>query len=156
MLSVNRAKIATAISFLMTLASACPARAAETLDQLVTGAKKESEIVFGAGSETFGGRKGFAELDTAFHKKLGTSARISFSVGSEMNAMAARAISESKAGKASSDFYLGSQSHFALFHQQATSAGRGDDRLSQGRRGRGSAIQGRTGEDTEAVIYGFT
>ncbi len=145
----------TAISFLMTLASACPARAAETLDQIVTGAKKEGEIVFVAGSETFGGRKGFAELETAFNKKIGTNARISFSAGPELNATAARVITESKAGKASSDFYLGSQSHFALFHQQAASAGRGDGRLSQGGRWRRAAIQGGIGVGTEAVIYGF-
>jgi len=96
----------------------CSAGRAETLDQLVTGAKKEGELVFVAGSETFGGRKGFAELESAFNKKFGINARLNFSAGPEMNAMAARVITEVKAGRASSDIYLGSQSHFALLHQE--------------------------------------
>ena len=39
-----------------------PLRAAETAEQLVAGAKKEGdEMVFVAGAQTFGGRKGLAE-----------------------------------------------------------------------------------------------
>src|SRR4051812_14906920 len=100
------------------LAAAAPSGAAESIDRLVAGATKEGEIVFVAGSETFGGRKGFAELGAAFNKKFGLNARINFAAGPEMNSMAARVITEVKAGRASTDFYLGSQSHYALLHQE--------------------------------------
>ena len=106
------------IVIFMLLAWSGPALTAESLDQLVAGAKKENDLVFVAGAETFGGRKGFSELESAFNKKFGTKATISFSPGPEMNAMAARVITEVKAGRVSSDFYLGSQSHFALLHQE--------------------------------------
>jgi ABC-type Fe3+ transport system substrate-binding protein len=97
-----------------------PLRAAETLDQLLAGAKKEGdEIVFVAGAQTFGGRKGLADLETGFNKKYGLKARISFAAGPDMNARAARLITELKAGrKSSTDLYLGSQSHFALLHKE--------------------------------------
>ena len=42
---------------LLLLAAACPLIAAETLDQLIAGAKKESEFTFIAGAQTFGGTK---------------------------------------------------------------------------------------------------
>src|SRR5712691_5164526 len=114
---MHRAPV-TAVSLLLALASVWPAPAAESLDQLIAGARKEGEIVFVAGSETFGGRKGLAELARIFNKKFSLNARINFAPGPEMNAMAARVITEVKAGKASTDFYLGSQSHFALLHQE--------------------------------------
>jgi iron(III) transport system substrate-binding protein len=90
----------------------------EGLEQLVAGAAKEGEITFVAGSETFGGRKGFADLAAAFNKKFGLNAKINFAPGPEMNSMAARVITEVKTGRASTDFYLGSQSHYALLHQE--------------------------------------
>jgi ABC-type Fe3+ transport system substrate-binding protein len=94
--------------------------AAENYDQLVAGAKKEGdEIVFVAGAQTFGGRKGLSEIEAAFNRKFGLKARINFAAGPDMNARAARLITEVKAGgKSSSDFYLGSQSHFALLHKE--------------------------------------
>jgi ABC-type Fe3+ transport system substrate-binding protein len=108
----------TVLSLLSALASVCPSQAAERVEQWVAGAKQEGELAFVAGSETFGGRKGFAELEASFNKKFGLKARIDFAAGPEMNAMAARVITEVKAGRASTDFYLGSQSHFALLHQE--------------------------------------
>ena len=98
----------------------CKVSAAESLEQLIAGAKKEGEeIAFVAGAQTFGGRKGFAEIEAAFYKKFGLKARIDFAAGPDMNARAARLITEVKAGrKSSSDFYLGSQSHFALLHKE--------------------------------------
>jgi iron(III) transport system substrate-binding protein len=94
--------------------------AAESSEQWIAGARKEGEeIVFIAGAQTFGGRKGFAEIEAAFYKKFGLKARISFAAGPDMNARAAQLITEVKAGrKPSSDFYLGSQSHFALLHKE--------------------------------------
>jgi hypothetical protein len=98
----------------------CPLHAAETAEQLIAGAKKEGdEIVFVAGAQTFGGRKGLAELETGFNKKYGLKAQVSFAAGPDMNARAARLITEVKAGrKSSTDLYLGSQSHFALLHKE--------------------------------------
>ena len=98
----------------------CPLGAAESLEQLTAGAKKEGEeIVFVAGPTTFGGRKAFSEIEAAFNKRFGLKTRISFGAGPDMNAMAARVITEMKAGgKVSSDVYIGSQSHFALLHKE--------------------------------------
>ena len=96
-----------------------PVLAAETLDSLIAGAKKESEITFIAGAQTFGGQKTLNLLEAAFNKKFGLNARIRFSAGPEMNAMAARVITELKSGaKASSDLYHGSQSHLSLLHKE--------------------------------------
>jgi ABC-type Fe3+ transport system substrate-binding protein len=94
--------------------------AAESLEQVTAAAKKEGdELVFVAGSQTFGGRKGMNEIEAAFAKKFGLKLRINFAAGPDMNARAARLITELKAGrKSSSDFFLGSQSHFALLHKE--------------------------------------
>jgi ABC-type Fe3+ transport system substrate-binding protein len=101
------------------LGSAYPLFAAETLEQLIAGAKKESEITFVAGAQTFGGTKTIALLESAFNKKFGLNARIRFAAGPEMNSMAARMITELKSGaKASTDIYHGSQSHLALLHKE--------------------------------------
>jgi len=107
------------LTLLFLLAAAHPLMAAETLDQLVAGAKKESEFTFIAGAQTFGGTKNLSVLEAAFNKRFGLTARIRFAAGPEMNAMAARVITELKSGnKASSDLYHGSQSHFALLHKE--------------------------------------
>src|ERR1044071_3235103 len=93
--------------------------AADTMESLVAGAKKEDELVFIAGAQTFGGRKGLAELEAAFNKRFGTTMKISFAAGPDMNARAARHITEIKSGrKVSSDIFLGSQSHHALLHKE--------------------------------------
>ena len=95
------------------------ASAAETLDSLIAGAKKESEITFIAGAQTFGGQKTLNLLEAAFNRKFGLNTKIRFSAGPEMNAMAARVITELRSGaKASSDLYHGSQSHLSLLHKE--------------------------------------
>ncbi len=108
------------LGLLYGLFSASSLVAAESTDALIAGAKKEGgEIIFVAGATTFGGRKGFSELEAGFNKKFGLAVRISFAAGPDMNARAARLITEVKAGgKSSSDIYLGSQSHFALLHKE--------------------------------------
>ena len=104
---------------LFALVSLHSAIAAETLDQLIAGAKKESEITFIAGAQTFGGQKTLNLLEAAFNKRFGLNMKIRFSAGPEMNAMAARVITELKTGaKASSDIYHGSQSHLSLLHKE--------------------------------------
>ena len=81
--------------------------------------KEDEEIGFIAAAQTFGGRKGLSEIETAFNKKFGMAARIHFTAGPQMSSMAARLITEAKAGrKSSTDFYLGSQSHFGLLHKE--------------------------------------
>ena len=93
--------------------------AAQTLEQLIAGAKKEPEFTFIAGAQTFGGQKNLSLLEAAFNKKFGLNAKIRFSAGPEMNAMAARVITEQTSGaKTSTDIYHGSQSHFALLHKE--------------------------------------
>jgi len=92
---------------------------AATIVEIVAAAKKESEFNFIAGAQTFGGKKAMAEIEEAFNKKYGLKARINFAAGPDMNAMAARVITEAKSGnRSSTDFYLGSHSHYALLHQQ--------------------------------------
>ncbi len=49
----------------------CAGLAAETVESLIAGAKKEEEITFIAGAQTFGGRKGLADLETAFNRRFG-------------------------------------------------------------------------------------
>ncbi|HMF48310.1 MAG TPA: extracellular solute-binding protein [Candidatus Saccharimonadales bacterium] len=103
-------------SMIFTASQLC---AADTLESLVTGAKKEDELVFIAGAQTFGGRKGLSEIEAAFNKWFGLKTRINFAAGPDMNARAARHITEIKAGrKVSSDIFLGSQSHQALLHKE--------------------------------------
>jgi hypothetical protein len=99
--------------------AAHPLLAADTLESLIAGAKKEDELVFIAGAQTFGGRKGLSEIEAAFNKRYGLNMKISFAAGPDMNARAARHITEIKAGrKVSSDIFLGSQSHQALLHKE--------------------------------------
>jgi ABC-type Fe3+ transport system substrate-binding protein len=110
-------------SFLLTLVlaflTACPLATAQSLDQLIAGAKKEPELTFIAGAGAFGGPKALSDLEAGLNKKFGLNARIRFSAGPEMNAMAARIITELKSGaKSSTDIYHGSQSHFSLLHQE--------------------------------------
>jgi iron(III) transport system substrate-binding protein len=101
------------------LAPVLSAVRAATIDEIVAAAKKEGEFNFIAGAQTFGGKKAMAEIEEAFNKKYGLRARINFAAGPDMNAMAARVITEGKSGnRSSTDFYLGSQSHYALLHQQ--------------------------------------
>jgi iron(III) transport system substrate-binding protein len=101
------------------LLSLCSSLLAETLEQLIAGAKKEPELTFIAGAQTFGGPKTLAILESAFNKRFGLNMKIRFSAGPEMNSMAARLITELKSGaKASSDIYHGSQSHLSLLHKE--------------------------------------
>lgn len=107
------------LTLLLAIGAVCRLNAAETLDQLVAGAKKEPEMTFIAGAQTFGGQKTLAQLQAAFNKRFGLTTRIQFAAGPEMNAMAARVITEVKSGvKSSTDIYHGSQSHFALLHKE--------------------------------------
>src|SRR5262245_20920864 len=92
---------------------------AQVLNELIGGAKKESEIAFTAGPSTFGGRQAFSELHAAFDKKFGLNARSNFTAGPSMPAMAARIITEAKAGRRSStDVHLGPPATQAELHNE--------------------------------------
>jgi len=107
------------LALLLILDTISSAAAAQSLEQLIAGAKKEQEFTFIAGAQTFGGQKTLSLLEAAFNKKFGLNAKIRFSAGPEMNAMAARVITEQKSGaKVSTDIYHGSQSHLALLHKE--------------------------------------
>ena len=107
------------VPFIVFLLTAAQGFAAESVESLIAGAKKEDEITFVAGAQTFGGRKGLADLEAAFNKRFGLKTRVNFAAGPDMNARAARHITEIKSGrKASSDVFLGSQSHQALMHKE--------------------------------------
>jgi iron(III) transport system substrate-binding protein len=117
---MKRTQMIFALMIFLALMENSPLRAAETAEQLISSAKKEGdEIIFVAGAQTFGGRKGLAELEMGFNKRYGLKAHVNFAAGPDMNARAARLITEVKAGrKSSTDLYLGSQSHFALLHKE--------------------------------------
>ena len=103
----------------LALFTASHLHAADTMESLIAGAKKEDELVFIAGAQTFGGRKGLADIEAAFNKRFGLNMKISYAAGPDMNARAARHITEIKSGrKVSSDIFLGSQSHQALLHRE--------------------------------------
>ena len=90
---------------------------AQTLSELIAGAKKESEMSFVAGPTTFGGRQAFADLQAAFNKKFGLNARLNLTAGPSMPAMSARIITEAKAGrKSSTDVHLGPPATHAELH----------------------------------------
>ena len=93
---MNKCKRVALWSILFALVSIRSGFAAETLDQLIAGAKKESELTFIAGAQTFGGPKTLAVLEAAFNKRFGVNMKIRFAAGPEMNAMAARVRSSRK------------------------------------------------------------
>jgi ABC-type Fe3+ transport system substrate-binding protein len=101
----------------LSLSAATPA-SAQKLEQIVAEAKKEGEVTLMASASTFGGKKGFAELEALFAKRYGFKARLNLSGGPSFPQMAARIITEQKAGsKSSTDMYLGSDGTFATMHE---------------------------------------
>lgn len=92
---------------------------AQKLEQIVAEAKKEGEVTLVASTSTFGGKKGFAELEALFAKRYGFKAKLNLSGGPSFPQMAARIITEQKAGsKSSTDMYLGSDGTFATMHEE--------------------------------------
>jgi ABC-type Fe3+ transport system substrate-binding protein len=82
---------------------------AQTLEQLIAGAKKEGEVTLVASASTFGGKKGFAELEAGFNKRFGLKHKINLAPGPSFPQVAARVLTELKSGaKSSTDLYLGS------------------------------------------------
>ena len=82
---------------------------AQTLEQLIAGAKKEGEVTLVASASTFGGKKGFAELEAGFNKRFGLKHKVNLAPGPSFPQVAARVLTELKSGaKSSTDLYLGS------------------------------------------------
>ena len=82
---------------------------AQSLEQLVAGAKKEGEVTLLASASTFGGKKGFAELEAGFNKRFGLKHKVNLASGPSFPQVAARILTELKSGaKSSTDLYLGS------------------------------------------------
>src|SRR4029434_9192526 len=54
---------------------------ATTLEQLVAVAKKEGEVTPIASASTFGGKKGFAELEATFNKRYGLTSKVNLAPG---------------------------------------------------------------------------
>ncbi len=96
-----------------------PLAQAQKLEQIVAEAKKEGEVTLVASTSTFGGKKGFAELEALFAKRYGFKAKLNLSGGPSFPQMAARIITEQKAGsKSSTDMYLGSDGTFATMQEE--------------------------------------
>ncbi|HEX2930163.1 MAG TPA: ABC transporter substrate-binding protein [Candidatus Binatia bacterium] len=111
-------KVRWSAAVAMLLVSVEPVEA-QTLNDLIAGARKEPEMSFVAGPTTFGGRQAFAELQVLFNKKFGLNARINHTAGPSMPAMAARIITEAKAGrKSSTDVHLGPPATHAELHNE--------------------------------------
>ncbi len=82
---------------------------AQSLEQLIAGAKKEGEVTLVASASSFGGKKGFAELEAGFNKRFGLKHKVNLAPGPSFPQVAARILTELKSGaKSSSDLYLGS------------------------------------------------
>ena len=104
--------------FLHALLSATSAQA-QKLEQIVAEAKKEGEVMLVASASTFGGKKGFAELENLFAKRYGFKAKVSLTGGPSFPQVAARIIAEQKAGaKSSTDMYLGSDGTYVTMDQE--------------------------------------
>ena len=87
---------------------------AQTLAQLVDGAKKEGQIILSWGTGTMGGIEGVQTIEKAFNKAYGLNLPFKFSPGPSMPQLASRIIQEGKAGQsASSDLFIGSENHVA-------------------------------------------
>jgi ABC-type Fe3+ transport system substrate-binding protein len=87
---------------------------AQTLAQLVEGAKKEGQLILSWGTGTMGGFEGAQAMEKAFNKTYGLNLQFKFTPGPAMPQFASRIIQEAKAGQPSStDLFVGSENHVA-------------------------------------------
>ena len=92
---------------------------AQKLEQMIADAKKEGEVTLVASASTFGGKKGFTELENIFAKRYGFKGKLNLAGGPSFPQMAARIITEQKAGtKSSTDLYLGSDGTYVTMNQE--------------------------------------
>src|SRR2546427_12548625 len=87
---------------------------AQTLAQLVEGAKKEGQLILSWGTGTMGGIEGLQMMEKGFNKTYGLNLQFKFTPGPAMPQFASRIIQEAKAGQpASSDLFIGSENNAA-------------------------------------------
>jgi iron(III) transport system substrate-binding protein len=87
---------------------------AQTLSQLVEGAKKEGQLILSWGTGTMGGIEGAQTMEKVFNKTYGLNLQFKFTPGPAMPQFASRIIQEAKAGQpSSSDLFVGSENHVA-------------------------------------------
>jgi len=92
---------------------------AQSLEQLTAAAKKEGEVTLVASASTFGGKKGFAELEAGFNKRFGLKHKLNLAPGPSFPQVAARVLTELKSGaKSSTDLYLGSDGTMSDMHRE--------------------------------------
>ncbi|MGH7798806.1 MAG: ABC transporter substrate-binding protein [Candidatus Binatia bacterium] len=92
---------------------------AQSLEQLIAGAKKEGEVTLVASASTFGGKKGFGELEAGFNKRFGLKHKVNLAPGPSFPQVAARVLTELKSGaKSSTDLYLGSDGTMSDMHRE--------------------------------------
>jgi hypothetical protein len=104
---------------MMFLSAAYQAAAQESLEQLVASAKKEGEVTLVASASTFGGKKGFADLEAGFNKRFGLKHKLNLAPGPSFPQVAARVLTELKSGaKSSTDLYLGSDGTMSDMHRE--------------------------------------
>jgi len=107
-------KLTVSLWIVFGVAIAPTAGFAQTLAQLIDGAKKEGQLVLSWGTGTMGGIEGAQAMEKAFNKKYGINLPFKFSPGPAMPQFASRIIQEEKAGQAaSSDLFIGSENHVA-------------------------------------------
>jgi ABC-type Fe3+ transport system substrate-binding protein len=100
--------VACALTLVMTLAILAPAAKAETLAQLIEGAKKEGMLRGQWGQNSFGGSEGFREILAGMNKKYKLDLKGQYTPGPDMQRLMLRIIQENAAGQpASTDVYLG-------------------------------------------------
>src|ERR1044072_9655585 len=73
-------KVLVVLLLCLTMLFATSAQA-QKLEQIVAEAKKEGEVTLVASASTFGGKKGFAELENLFAKRYGFKAKVNLTGG---------------------------------------------------------------------------
>ncbi|HEX2244332.1 MAG TPA: ABC transporter substrate-binding protein, partial [Gammaproteobacteria bacterium] len=97
-----------ALTVMMTLASIAAVAHAETLAQIIEGAKKEGMLRGQWGQNSFGGSEGFKEILAGMNKKYKLDLKGQYTPGPDMQRLMLRIIQENAAGQpASTDVYLG-------------------------------------------------
>src|SRR5688572_27369041 len=87
---------------------------AQTLPQLIEGAKKEGQLILSWGTGTMGGIEGAQTMEKVFNKTYRLNLQFKFTPGPAMPQFASRIIQEAKAGQpSSSDLFVGSENHVA-------------------------------------------
>ena len=93
---------------------------AQTVAQLVEGAKKEGSLILSWGTGTMGGLEGVQAMENAFNKTYGLNVEFKYTPGPSMPQLASRIIQENKAGQpAASDLFIGSENHVARMSLKA-------------------------------------